>query len=34
MSAQSILINGTNQVIVHDNVIVLEVENLLTGWPR
>ncbi|KAG2136230.1 hypothetical protein BD769DRAFT_1385341 [Suillus cothurnatus] len=33
MSTKSILINGTNQVIIHDNVIVMDIENLLTGWP-
>ncbi|KAG2107395.1 uncharacterized protein F5147DRAFT_653273 [Suillus discolor] len=30
---KSILVNGTDQVIIHDNVIVMEIENLLTGWP-
>ncbi|KAG1811695.1 hypothetical protein EV424DRAFT_1542392 [Suillus variegatus] len=33
MSTESILINGTDQVIIHDNVIVMDIENLLTGWP-
>ncbi|KAG1907607.1 uncharacterized protein F5891DRAFT_974296 [Suillus fuscotomentosus] len=33
MSAQSILVDGINQVIIRDNVIVMDIENLLTGWP-
>ncbi|KAG1800384.1 uncharacterized protein HD556DRAFT_1439236 [Suillus plorans] len=33
MSTESILVNGTDQVIIHDNVIVMDIENLLTGWP-
>jgi hypothetical protein len=32
-STKSILINGTNQGIIHNNVIVMDIENLLTGWP-
>ncbi|KAG1905246.1 uncharacterized protein F5891DRAFT_976215 [Suillus fuscotomentosus] len=33
MSAQSILVDGIDQVIICDNVIVMDIENLLTGWP-
>ncbi|KAG2367259.1 hypothetical protein BDR07DRAFT_1479138 [Suillus spraguei] len=34
MQSESILINGTNQVIVRrDNIIVMDIENILTGWP-
>ncbi|KAG1736868.1 uncharacterized protein EDB91DRAFT_1249839 [Suillus paluster] len=33
MASNSILINGTDQVIICDNVIVMDIENLLTGWP-
>jgi hypothetical protein len=32
-SADSILLNGTDQVIICDNVIVMDIDNLLTGWP-
>ncbi|KAG2128070.1 hypothetical protein BD769DRAFT_1387545 [Suillus cothurnatus] len=32
-SKESIIVNGTNQVIICDNVIVMDIENLLTGWP-
>ncbi|KAG2123250.1 hypothetical protein DEU56DRAFT_917559 [Suillus clintonianus] len=32
-SAESILLNGTDQVIIRDNVIVMDIDNLLTGWP-
>ncbi|KAG1729450.1 hypothetical protein EDB19DRAFT_1913366 [Suillus lakei] len=32
-SADSILLNGTDQVIIRDNVIVMDIDNLLTGWP-
>ncbi|KAG1906582.1 uncharacterized protein F5891DRAFT_975355 [Suillus fuscotomentosus] len=32
-STTSILVNGTDQVIIRDSVIVMEIENLLTGWP-
>lgn len=31
--AEAILVNGADQVIIRDNVIVMEIENLLTGWP-
>ncbi|KAG2337400.1 hypothetical protein BDR05DRAFT_1005038 [Suillus weaverae] len=32
--ALAILINGSDQVIIHNNnVIVMDIENLLTGWP-
>jgi hypothetical protein len=33
MSTKSILVNGTDQVIIHDNVIVMDIKNLLTSWP-
>ncbi|KAG2742710.1 hypothetical protein P692DRAFT_20821674 [Suillus brevipes Sb2] len=31
--ASAILVNGSDQVIIRDNVIVMDIENLLTGWP-
>jgi hypothetical protein len=32
--ASAILINGSDQVIIrNNNVIVMDIENLLTGWP-
>lgn len=33
MPSQSIIVNGTDQVIIRDNVIVMDIKNLLTGWP-
>ncbi|KAG1742163.1 hypothetical protein EDB19DRAFT_1970537 [Suillus lakei] len=33
MAPESIVINGTDQVIVRDNVIVMDVQNILSGWP-
>ncbi|KAG2038105.1 hypothetical protein BDR03DRAFT_1010045 [Suillus americanus] len=33
VSTKSILVNGADQVIIHDNIIVMDVKNLLTGWP-
>ncbi|KAG2357070.1 hypothetical protein BDR07DRAFT_1491117 [Suillus spraguei] len=34
MQSESILVNGTDQVIVQrDNIIVMDIENILTGWP-
>ncbi|KAG2362501.1 hypothetical protein BDR07DRAFT_1484698 [Suillus spraguei] len=32
MASKSILINGADQVITCDKVIVMDIENLLTGW--
>jgi hypothetical protein len=32
--ASAILVNGSDQVIIcNTNVIVMDIENLLTGWP-
>jgi hypothetical protein len=31
--ASSVIVNGNDQVIIRDNVIVMDIENLLTGWP-
>jgi hypothetical protein len=31
--ASAILVNGSDQVIIRDNVVVMDIENLLTGWP-
>ncbi|KAG2747048.1 hypothetical protein P692DRAFT_20736645 [Suillus brevipes Sb2] len=31
--ASAILVNGADQVLIRDNVIVMDIENLLTGWP-
>jgi hypothetical protein len=31
--ASSVIVNGNDQVIIHDNVIVMDIENLPTGWP-
>ncbi|KAG2359778.1 hypothetical protein BDR07DRAFT_1487858 [Suillus spraguei] len=34
MQSESILVNGTDQVIVQrDNIIVMDIKNILTGWP-
>jgi len=33
MASESMIVNGYDQVIIYDNVIVMDIENLLTGWP-
>ncbi|KAG2099547.1 uncharacterized protein F5147DRAFT_655749 [Suillus discolor] len=32
MASESVIVDGADQVIIHDNVIVMDIENLLTGW--
>ncbi|KAG2156560.1 uncharacterized protein EDB93DRAFT_1101445 [Suillus bovinus] len=33
MASEYVIVNGADKVIIHDNVIVMDIENLLTGCP-